>query len=78
LRLNPLSTDTPFPQLSASAEFNLPASSVAPTISAETGSQAQETAKPAASTPATESWIRSASGKQRATPSASPSSSPPQ
>src|SRR6266496_6368870 len=40
LRLNPLSTGTPFPQASASAEFNSPASSVAPTVPAETGSQA--------------------------------------
>ena len=76
LRLNPLPADTPFPQASASAEFNLPASSVAPTVPAQTGSQAQETAKPASSTSATKSWIRSASGKKRATPSVSPSPSP--
>ncbi|PYL89715.1 MAG: hypothetical protein DMF14_12340 [Verrucomicrobia bacterium] len=76
LRLNPLSTGTPFPQASASAESNSPASSVAPTVPAETGSRAQTTAKPEASTSATASWIRSASGKKRATPSVSPSSSP--
>ncbi len=76
LRLNPLSTGTPFPQASASAESNSPASSVAPTVPAETGSRAQTTAKPEASTSATVSWIRSASGKKRATPSVSPSSSP--
>ena len=76
LRLNPLSTGTPFPQASASAESNSPVSSVAPTVPAETGSRAQTTAKPEASTSATVSWIRSASGKKRATPSVSPSSSP--
>jgi hypothetical protein len=76
LRLNPLSTGTPFPQASASAEFNSPASSVVPTVPAETGSQAQTTAKPDASASATVSWIRSASGKKRAKPSVSPSSSP--
>ena len=65
LRLNPLSTGTPFPE-----------ASVAPTVSAESGAQAQETAQPAGLTPATSSWIRNASGKKRAKPSASPSSSP--
>jgi hypothetical protein len=76
LRLNPLLTGTPLPEASASAEFNSPASSVAPTVSAETGSQAQKTANPDASASATASWVRSASGKKRATPSVSPSSSP--
>ena len=76
LRLNPLSTGTPFPQASAPAEPNFPASSVAPTIPAETGSQTQKTAESATSTPATPSWIRSASGKKRATPSVSPTPTP--
>jgi hypothetical protein len=76
LRLNPLSTGTPFPQASASAESNSPASSVAPTVPAETGSQAQTIARPDASTSATASWIRSASGKKRARASVSPSPSP--
>ena len=62
LRLNPLSTGTPFPE-----------ASVAPTVSAETGAQAQETAQPAGPTPATSSWISNASSKKRAKPSASPS-----
>jgi hypothetical protein len=61
LRLNPLSTGTPFPE-----------TSVAPTVSAESGAQAQETAQPTGLTPATSSWIRNASGKKRAKPSASP------
>jgi hypothetical protein len=65
LRLNPLSTGTPFPQ-----------ASVAPTVPARTASQAQESAKPAASTPTTSSWIRNASGKKRTKPAVSPSPSP--
>src|SRR5438270_6420234 len=65
LRLNPLSTGTPFPH-----------ASVAPTVPAGTASQAQESAKPAASTPTTSSWIRNASGKKRTKPAVSPSPSP--
>ena len=76
LRLNPLLTGTPLPEATASAEFNSPASSVAPTVSAETGSQVQKTTKPDTSGSATASWIRSASGKKRAKPSVSPSPSP--
>jgi hypothetical protein len=76
LRLNPLLTGTPLPAASASAEFNSPASSVAPTVPAETRLQGQKTANPGASTSATASWIRSASGKKRATPSVAASSSP--
>jgi hypothetical protein len=71
LRLNPLSTGTPFPQATVSAEFS--SSPVASPVPAETGLQAE---KPAPSTPATNSWIRNASGKKRAKPSAAPSSSP--
>ena len=67
LRLNPLSTGTPFPE-----------ASVVPTVSAESGAQAQETAQPVGLAPATSSWIRNASGKKRAKPSVSPSPSPPQ
>jgi hypothetical protein len=76
LRLNPLSTGTPFPQATASAEFNLPASPTASAVPAETGSQDQKTAQPPASTSTAKSWIRSASGKKRVTPSISPSPSP--
>jgi hypothetical protein len=76
LRLNPLSMGTPFPQATVSAEFSLASSPVASAVPTETGSQAQRAAKPDASASATASWIRSASGKKRATPSVSPSSSP--
>jgi hypothetical protein len=65
LRLNPLSTGTPFPQ-----------ASVAPTVPTGTASQAQESAKPAASTPTTSSWSRNASGKKRMKAAVSPSPSP--
>jgi hypothetical protein len=72
----PLSTGTPFPQATVSAEFSLASSPVASAVPTETGSQAQRAAKPDAYASATASWIRSASGKKRATPSVSPSSSP--
>src|SRR5438477_7131876 len=73
LRLNPLSTGTPFPQATVSPEFNLTPSPVTSPVSSETGLQAQTTATP---TPATRSWIRNASSNRRANPSVSPSPSP--
>ena len=73
LRLNPLSTGTPFPQATVSAEFSLTSSPFASPAPSETGSQGQKTAT---ATPATSSWIRNASGKKRAEPSVSPSPSP--
>src|SRR4029077_3097143 len=73
LRLNPLSTGTPFPQATASAELSLTSSPVTSPVPSETGSQGQKTAS---ATPATSSWIRNASGKKRAKPSVSPSPSP--
>ena len=69
LRLNPLSTGTPFPQATVSAEFSLTSSPVP----SGTEPQAQ---KAATATPATSSWIRNASSKKRANPSVSPSPSP--
>jgi len=71
LRLNPLSTGTPFPQATVSAAFS--SSPVASPVPSETRSQGQ---KPATSTPTTSSWIRNASGKKRAKPPVSPSPSP--
>lgn len=73
LRLGPLSTGTPFPQASVSAELSLTSSPVTSPIPSETGPPAQKTA---AVTPATNSWIRNASGKKRANPSISPAPSP--
>jgi hypothetical protein len=73
LRLNPLSTGTPFPHATVSAEFSLTSSPVASPVPSETGSQAEKTAS---ATPATSSWIRNASGGKRAKPSLSPSPSP--
>jgi hypothetical protein len=75
LRLNPLSTGTPFPQATVSAEFSLTSSPVTSPVPSETGPPAQKTAT---ATPAASSWIRSASGKKRASPSVSPSPSPSQ
>jgi hypothetical protein len=72
LRLNPLSTGTPFPQATVSAEFSLTSSPVTSPVPSETGPHAQKTAT---ATPAASSWIRSASGKKRASPSVSPSPS---
>jgi len=73
LRLNPLSTGTPFPQATVSAELSLTSSPVTSPAPSETGPQAQKTST---ATPATNSWIRNASGKKRANPSVSPSPSP--
>jgi hypothetical protein len=73
LRLNPLSTGTPFPQATVSAELSLTSSPVTSPLPSEAGPQAE---KPATATPATNSWIRNASAKKRANPSASPSPSP--
>ena len=75
LRLNPLSTGTPFPQATVSAELSLTSSAVTSPVPSETGPQAQKTAT---ATPETSSWIRNASGKKRANLSVSPSPSPPQ
>src|SRR6267378_8233858 len=75
LRLNPLSTGTPFPQATVSAEFNLTSSPVTSPVPSEAGPQAEKTAT---STPSTSSWIRNASGKKRANPSVSASPSPQQ
>ena len=75
LRLNPLSTGTPFPQATVSAELSLTSSPVTFPVPSETGPPAQKTAT---ATPATSSWIRNASGKKRGHPSISPSPSPPQ
>jgi hypothetical protein len=75
LRLNPLSTGTPFPQATVSAEFNLTSSPVTSPVSSETAPPPQKTAT---STTATSSWIRNASSKKRANPSVSPSPSPSQ
>ncbi len=69
LRLNPLSTGTPFPQATVSAELSLTSSPVP----SEAGPRAK---KLATATPATSSWIRNASAKKRANPSVSPSPSP--
>src|ERR1700745_2911815 len=44
LRLNPLSTGTPFPQATVSAEFSLTSSPVTSPVPSETGPQAQKTA----------------------------------
>lgn len=73
LRLNPLSTGTPFPQATVSAEIDLTSSSVTSPVPSEAETQAQKTAT---ETPATSSWIRNASNKKRANPSVSPSPSP--
>ena len=73
LRLNPLSTGTPFPQATVSAELSLTSSPVTSPVPSEAGPRAE---KPATATPATSSWIRNASAKKRANPSASPSPSP--
>jgi hypothetical protein len=73
LRLNPLSTGTPFPQATVSAELSLTSASVTSPAPSETGPPAQKTAT---ATPATRSWIRNASGKKRASPSILPSPSP--
>src|SRR5438105_10490847 len=73
LRLNPLSTGTPFPHATVSAEFSLTSSPVTSPVPSEAGSRAE---KPAIATPATSSWIRNASAKKRANPSVSPSPSP--
>ena len=73
LRLNPLSTGTPFPQATVSAELGLTSSSVISPVRSEAEPQAQETAT---ETPATSSWIQNASNKKRAKPSVSPSPSP--
>src|SRR5467141_3512641 len=75
LRLNPLSTGTPFPQATVSAEFSLTSSPVTSPVPSEAGPQAEKTAT---STPSTSSWIRNASGKKRANPSVSASPSPQQ
>jgi hypothetical protein len=68
LRLNPLSTGTPFPQATVSAELSLTSSPVTSPVPSEVGPRAEE--------PATSSWIRNASAKKRANPSVSPSPSP--
>ena len=73
LRLNPLSTGTPFPHATVSAELSLTSSSVTSPVLSGSGPQAQKTAT---TTPETSSWIRSASGKKRPNPSVSPSPSP--
>jgi len=73
LRLNPLSSGTPFPQATVSAELSLTSSPVTSPVPSEAGPRAQ---KPATATPATSSWIRNASAKKRANPSVSPSPSP--
>ena len=71
LRLNPLSTGTPFPQATVSAELSLTSSPVTSPVPSEAGPRSEKSA-----TPATSSWIRNASAKKRANPSASPSPSP--
>jgi hypothetical protein len=73
LRLNPLSTGTPFPQATVSAELSLTSSPVTSPVPSEAGPRAK---KHATATPATSSWIRNASAKKRANPSVSPSPSP--
>jgi len=73
LRLNPLSTGTPFPQATVSAELSLTSSPVISPVPSEAGPRDE---KPATATPATSSWIRNASAKKRANPSVSPSPSP--
>jgi hypothetical protein len=73
LRLNPLSTGTPFPQATVSAELSLTSSPVTSPVPSEAGPRAE---KPATATPATSSWIHNASAKKRANPSVSPSPSP--
>src|SRR6476619_2503947 len=73
LRLNPLSTGTPFPQATVSAELSLTSSPVTSPVPSEAGPRDE---KPATATPATSSWIRNASAKKRANPSLSPSPSP--
>ena len=73
LRLNPLSTDTPFPQATVSAGLSLTSSPVTSPGPSEVGTRAE---KPATATPATSSWTRNASAKKRANPSVSPSPSP--
>jgi hypothetical protein len=73
LRLNPLSTGTPFPQATVSAELSLTSSPVTSPVPSEAGPRAE---KPATATPATSSWIRNARAKKRANPSVSPSPSP--
>jgi len=73
LRLNPLSTGTPFPQATVSAELSLTSSPVTSPVPFEARPRAE---KPAAATPANSSWIRNASAKKRANPSVSPSPSP--
>ena len=73
LRLNPLSTGTPFPQATVSAELSLTSSPVTSPVTPEAGPRAE---KPATATPATSSWIRNASAKKRVNPSVSPSPSP--
>src|SRR6476660_7929340 len=73
LRLNPLSTGTPFPQATVSAELNLTSSPVTSPVPSEAGPRAE---KLATATPATSSWIRNASAKKRVNPSVSPSPSP--
>ena len=75
LRLNPLSTGTPFPQATVSAELSLTSLPATSPVPSETGPPAQKTAT---AKPATSSWIRNASGKKRANPSISPSPSQPQ
>ena len=73
LRLNPLSTGTPFPQATVSAELSLTSSPVTSPVSSEAGPRAE---KAATATRATSSWIRNASAKKRPKPSVSPSPSP--
>jgi hypothetical protein len=73
LRLNPLSTGTPFPQATVSAELSLTSSPITSPAPSEAGPRAE---KPAAAAPANSSWIRNASAKKRANPSVSPSPSP--
>src|SRR6476620_10197628 len=73
LRLNPLSTGTPFPQATVSTELSLTSSPVTSPVPFEARPRAE---KPATATPATSSWIRNASANKRATPSLSPSPSP--
>ena len=73
LRLNPLSTGTPFPQATVSAELSLTSYRVTSPLPSQAGPPAE---KPGTATPATSSWIRNASAKKRVNPSVSPSPSP--
>src|SRR2546430_17258858 len=58
LRLNPLSTGTPFPQATVSVALSLTSSPVTSPVPSEAGPRAET---PATSPPATSSWIRNAS-----------------